>query len=101
MYRTSPSQKSVPSVSLGETKAKVWYPDPVKRCTVAMYGKDMLTHTFECYAASLFDAAEKALQQWSLFWWHNPEALLEVRSGGDRWKVSQSRVREARKTKRG
>jgi hypothetical protein len=60
----------------------------------------MLTHSFETDAESLFQAAEKAIQEWCRFWWYSPEALLEVRAGAESWEVSQSRVRDARTKRR-
>jgi hypothetical protein len=38
----------------------------VRRVTVSVLGKDRETHAVEVDAASLFDAAEKALQQWAM-----------------------------------
>jgi hypothetical protein len=57
-------------------------------------------HSFETDAESLFQAADKAIQEWCRFWWWNEAALLEIRSGPDRWKVSQNKVRDARGKKR-
>jgi hypothetical protein len=50
----------------------------------------------ETEATNLFAAAEFAIQEWHRFSWHNPDAPLEIRSGPDRWKVSQARVKEKR-----
>jgi hypothetical protein len=46
--------------------------------------------------ASLFDAAGRAFQQWAWLWWYRPSAVVEVRKGGQCWKVSAERVREWR-----
>jgi hypothetical protein len=72
----------------------------MRRVSVSIHGKDHETHTVEVYAASLFDAAHQAMQQQCIYWWWNPEALIEVRAEGESWKVSQKRVKDARKTKR-
>jgi hypothetical protein len=44
-------------------------------------------------AASLFAAAARALEQWSLLWWYRPGAVVEVRMGDKCWKVSAERIR--------
>jgi hypothetical protein len=72
----------------------------MRRVSVSIHGKDNETHVVEVYAASLFDAAHRAMQQQCIYWWFDPSALLEVRAGAEHWQVSQSKVREARKTKR-
>jgi hypothetical protein len=72
----------------------------MRRVTVSLYGKDMMHHSFETDATSLFDACENAIQEMCRYWWWNEEALLEIRSGPDRWQVSQTKVRDARKPKR-
>jgi len=61
-----------------------------------MKGKDGQLHTLECDADSLFAAAEKGVTEWNRFWWFSSDAVLEIRSGGDFWKVDQARVREGR-----
>jgi len=71
----------------------------MRRVSVSIHGKDHETHVVEVYAESLFHAAHQAMQQQCVFWWWSPDALIEVRAGAESWKVSQSRVRDAR-TKR-
>jgi hypothetical protein len=66
----------------------------MRRVSVSIFGKDMIHHSFETDAESLFQAADHAIQDMCRFWWYNPEALLEVRARADRWKVSQSKVRD-------
>ena len=61
-----------------------------------MVGKDGQTHTVECEATSLFSAAEKAMAEWTRLWWFTSDALLEIKSGGDQWRVSQARVMDRR-----
>ena len=56
-------------------------------------------HTLECDADSLFSAADRAISDWNRFWWFAPDAVLEIKSGSDTWKVNQARVREARPQK--
>ena len=47
-------------------------------------------------ASSLFDAAARALEQWSRLWWYRPNGFVEVRMGDKCWRVSAERVREWR-----
>jgi hypothetical protein len=61
-----------------------------------MVGQGGQTHETAVEAASLFDAADRALEQWSRLWWYRPNAVVEVRMGGKCWKVSVERVREWR-----
>jgi hypothetical protein len=61
-----------------------------------MLGKDHEPHSQTFEAASLFDAAHQAIQQWSRFWWFDPEASLTVQSGEQHWNVTQERVRQWR-----
>jgi hypothetical protein len=62
-----------------------------------MKGKDGQLLTLECEADSLFRAAEKAIYDWHRLWWFSSDAVLEIKSGGDQWRVSQQRVKESRK----
>src|SRR6516162_726553 len=45
----------------------------LKECTVSMIGQDGRTYEATVEAASLFDAADRALQQWARLWWSRPE----------------------------
>jgi hypothetical protein len=65
----------------------------VRRCLVSITGKDGERHSIEADAISLFDAAYKAKQQWTMFWWFPLDAVIEVRSGSDCWRVRQDRLR--------
>jgi hypothetical protein len=73
----------------------------MRRVSVSIFGKDMMTHTVEVDAVILFDAADHAIQEWCRFWRYSPGAFLEVGGGGERWKVSQEKVRDVRGTTRG
>jgi hypothetical protein len=55
----------------------------VRRCLVSVIRKDGERHSIETDGINLFDAAYKAKQQWAMFWWFPPDALLEVRSGNE------------------
>jgi hypothetical protein len=59
-----------------------------------MKGKDGQLHTLECEADSLFNAADHAIDQWNRLWWFTSDAVLEIKAGGEQWRVSQARVRE-------
>jgi hypothetical protein len=63
----------------------------LKECTVSMVGQDGQTHEAAVEAASLFDAADRA--QWTRLWWYRPNAVVEVRMGGQCWKVNAERIR--------
>jgi hypothetical protein len=65
----------------------------VRLCLVSVIGKDGERRNIETEAISLFDAAYKAKQQWATFWWFWPDALIEVRSGNECWRVRQDRLR--------
>jgi hypothetical protein len=43
-----------------------------KNCTVSMVGQDGRTYEVAVEAASLFGAADGALQQWARLWWYRP-----------------------------
>jgi phage terminase large subunit-like protein len=59
----------------------------MKRCAVFMAGQDGRTHTIAVDATSVFDAAAQATRGWALFWWYRPDAVIEVRSGEEVWRV--------------
>jgi hypothetical protein len=52
-------------------------------------GKDGERQSIQADAISLFDAVYKAKQQWAMYWWFPPDALIEVRNGSDCWHVRQ------------
>jgi hypothetical protein len=56
-----------------------------------MVGKDGRTYETAVEASSVFDAANRALRQWPRLWWYRHDAVVEVRMGGQRWKVSVER----------
>jgi hypothetical protein len=58
----------------------------LKECTVSIVGQDGQMRETAVEAASVFDAADRALQQWALLWWYRPGAVVEVRMGGQRVK---------------
>jgi hypothetical protein len=64
---------------------------------VSMKGTDGQLHTLECEADSLFAAADRAMTEWNRLWWFSSDAIVEVKSGADHWRVSQERVKESRK----
>ena len=68
----------------------------MRECQVEMLGDDGQIHDALFEAASLFDAAEKALQHWARLSWFNPNAGVTVRSGPDTWTVSQKQLRARR-----
>ena len=68
----------------------------LKECTVSMVGQDGRTYETAVEASSLFDAAARALEQWSRLWWYRPNGFVEVRMGDKCWRVSAERVREWR-----
>jgi hypothetical protein len=65
----------------------------LKDCTVSMVGQDAETHEAAVEASCLFDAADRAIQQWSRLWWYRPNGFVEVRMDDKCWKVSMERVR--------
>jgi hypothetical protein len=65
----------------------------MKECTVSMVGKDGRTYETAVEASSLFDAAARALEQWSRLWWYRSNAVVEVRMGDKCRKVSEERIR--------
>lgn len=67
----------------------------VRCCVVQMQGKDKI-HTLTLEASSVFDAANQAMEKWSLLWWFDPEAVIKVQCCEERWSVSQERVRRWR-----
>jgi hypothetical protein len=71
----------------------------MKLCNVEIEGKDGTTHSVTVEASSLFEAADKALQSWSKFWWFGNKAVLKIEADGRCWKVEQGRVREWRKVR--
>ena len=68
----------------------------LKDCRVSMVGQDGRTYDVTVEAASLFDAAARALDQWSRLWWYRPNGFVEVRMDDKCWRVSAERVREWR-----
>jgi hypothetical protein len=68
----------------------------LKNCPVSMVGQDGQTYEATVEAASLFDAADRAIQQWARLWWYRPNATVEVRMDDKCWKVSTERVRQWR-----
>ena len=61
-----------------------------------MVGQDGQTYEATVEAASLFDAAARAIERWARLWWYRPNGVIEVRMGDQCWKVSAERVRQWR-----
>jgi hypothetical protein len=61
-----------------------------------MVGQDGQTHEVAVEASSLFDAADRALQQWARLSSYRPNGFVEVRMGDKCWRVNAERVREWR-----
>ena len=53
----------------------------MKHCIVSIVDPEGQTQTIEVEASSMFDAADRALQQWCRLWWYRPGAVVEVRMG--------------------
>jgi hypothetical protein len=67
------------------------------RCVhVEVRGKDGQTHGLTLQATSLFDAAAKALDAWSKFWWFDASTIVVVKSGDERWMIQQDRIQKWR-----
>jgi hypothetical protein len=64
----------------------------MKSCTVSVIDGDGEPHQVAVNAASLFDAVDQAIQQWSRLWWFNAGAVAEVQAGNRRWRVRLRRV---------
>jgi hypothetical protein len=61
-----------------------------------MKGKDGKRHSLTVGASSLFQAAQQGIDARSLLWWFDPEALIMVQVGDQRWTVRQDNVRHSR-----
>jgi hypothetical protein len=61
-----------------------------------MVGQDGQTHEAAVETSSLFDAVDRAIQIWARLSWYRPNSVVEVRMGGQRWKVRAERVRQWR-----
>jgi len=59
-----------------------------------MRGKDDQLHSIETDAESVFEAAYEGLHDWARLWWYSPDSIIEVRSGGDCWRVRPRRAAE-------
>jgi hypothetical protein len=66
-----------------------------------MVGQDHEIHIHHVDAASVFDAAYHAIQEWSRYWWWITDATLTVETGGNTWKVKSWRVMEWHAKKKG
>jgi hypothetical protein len=64
----------------------------MERCKVSVIDGDGEPHQVAVNAASLFDAVDQAIEQWSRLWWFNAGAVAEVRVGNRRWRVRLQRV---------
>ena len=51
----------------------------LKDCTVSMVGQDGRTYETTIEAASLFDAAARAIEQWARLWWYRSNGVIERR----------------------
>jgi hypothetical protein len=72
----------------------------MKDCTVSIIGQDGQTYSREVTASSAFGAVDQAVQSWSKLWWYEPNAVVEVRAGDQRWKIQAGRVREWKAARR-
>jgi hypothetical protein len=61
---------------------------------VEMRGTDGQVHSTTLDAASLYDAAEKALAGWPKFWWYSSDAIIAVKHGAPMWTVSQQKLKD-------
>ena len=59
----------------------------MERCTVSVIDGDGEPHQVAVNAASLFDAVDQAIQQWSRLWWFDAGAVAKVQVGNRRWRV--------------
>ena len=64
----------------------------MERRTVSVLDSEAELHQIEVNAASLFDAVDQAIEQWSPLWWFNAGAVAVVQVGNRRWKVRLRRV---------
>ena len=64
----------------------------MERCKVLVTDGDGKLHQVAVNAASLFDAVDRAIQQWSPLWWFDAGAVAEVHAGNRRWRVRLRRV---------
>ena len=64
----------------------------MKRCTVSVIDLNGEPHQVEVNAASLFDAVDQAIEQWSRLWWFDASAVAEVQVGNRSWRVRLRRV---------
>ena len=65
----------------------------VRCCHVQMKGKDGQLHCLTLEAASLYDAADKAINAWARLWWFDPATVVIVQSSEEVWHVRQDDVR--------
>jgi hypothetical protein len=72
----------------------------VRRCSVSIHGNDKELHTLNVDAASLYDAADTAIQNFCKYWWYERDAPVQVVSGEDQWMLDQDKVRAWRTTKK-
>jgi hypothetical protein len=56
-------------------------PFGMKDCTVSMVGQDGRTYEVAVEATSLFDAAARALEQWSRLWWYRSKGVCRSADG--------------------
>jgi len=61
-------------------------------CKVLVIDGDGKPHQVAVNADTLFDAVDRAIQQWSRQWWFDAGAVAEVQAGNRRWKVRLRRV---------
>src|SRR6516162_9816136 len=61
-------------------------PSPARYSGSGSVGQDGRTYETVVEATSLFDAADRALQQWARLWWYRPNGFVEVRMGDKCWR---------------
>jgi hypothetical protein len=74
-------------------KKRNCYPRQMRYVNVEIKGKDGVTHAITTEASGLYDAARQGLESWSKFWWYDPDVVIVVQSGDERWAVRQEKVR--------
>ena len=65
-----------------------------------MKGKDGQLHSLTIEAASLYDAAYKAITARARLWWFDPATVIIVQSSEELWHVRQEDVRRWRQKPR-
>jgi hypothetical protein len=62
----------------------------MERCTVSVLDSEAELHQVAVNAASLFDAVDQAIEQWSRLWWFDADSVAEVQAGNRSWRGAAS-----------